>query len=334
MLYEQGLCTFLWFQYTYKSATGFFELMVKCTKAVHIGLLCEEDINECASNPCLNEAVCADGTNAYQCTCAEGFTGTHCETEINECLSNPCLNKATCEDQIGGFRCKCPSGFIGVLCEKNINECLKQSSGFNLDFEVSGIYGYVMLDGVLPPLSEITCAFWMKSTDTTNYGTPISYAVENGSDNAFLLTDYNGWVLYVNGKESITDCPSVNDGNWHHIAVTWTSTDGSWRVYIDGKLSDGGRGLSVGTEIPGGGALVLGQEQDQRGEGFNPAESFVGSISQLNIWDYVLSLQQVKSLAVSCPEELRKGNVLAWPDFLPGVVGRVKIDPKSMFCAG
>lgn len=43
----------------------------------------------------------------------------------------------------------------------------------------------------------------------------------------------------------------------------------------------------------GGGALVLGQDQDQRGEGFNPVESFVGSLSQLNIWDYVLSPQQV-----------------------------------------
>lgn len=67
-----------------------------------------------------------------------------------------------------------------------------QSSGFNLDFEVSGIYGYVMLDGVLPSLWAVTCTFWMKSNDTNNYGTPISYALENGSDNTFLLTDYNG----------------------------------------------------------------------------------------------------------------------------------------------
>lgn len=67
------------------------------------------------------------------------------------------------------------------------------SSAFNLDFEVSGIHGYVMMDGVMPSLTEITCTFWMKSSDTTNYGTPISYAVE-GSDNAFLLIDYNGSV--------------------------------------------------------------------------------------------------------------------------------------------
>ena len=68
----------------------------------------------------------------------------------------------------------------------------EQSAGFNLDFEVSGIYGYIMLDGVLPTLHAVTCTFWMKSSDDINYGTPISYALENGSDNTFLLTDYNG----------------------------------------------------------------------------------------------------------------------------------------------
>lgn len=62
---------------------------------------------------------------------------------------------------------------------------------FDLEFEVSGIHGYVMMDGHMPSLTQITCTFWMRSSDTVNYGTPISYAVE-GSDNAFLLIDYNG----------------------------------------------------------------------------------------------------------------------------------------------
>lgn len=61
-----------------------------------------------------------------------------------------------------------------------------------MDFDVSGIYDYVMLDGVLPSLHAVTCAFWMNSSDAIKYGTPISYALENGSDNTFLLTDYNG----------------------------------------------------------------------------------------------------------------------------------------------
>ncbi|XP_042551824.1 sushi, von Willebrand factor type A, EGF and pentraxin domain-containing protein 1 [Dipodomys spectabilis] len=292
-----------------------------------LGTRCEKNINECLSQPCQNGATCKDGANSFRCQCAPGFTGPHCELNINECQSNPCRNQATCVDKLNSYSCKCLPGFSGSRCET------EQSTAFNMDFEVSGIYEYVILDGVLPALQEVTCAFWMKSSDSINYGTPISYAIEDDNANTFLLTDYNGWVLYVNGKERITNCPPVNDGSWHHIAVTWTSSGGAWKVYIDGKLSDSGSGLSVGTAIPGGGALVLGQEQDKKGEGFNPAESFVGSISQLNLWDYVLSPQQVKLLATSCSEELSRGNVLAWPDFLRGVIGKVKTSSKSIFCS-
>ncbi|XP_069375236.1 sushi, von Willebrand factor type A, EGF and pentraxin domain-containing protein 1 isoform X3 [Paralichthys olivaceus] len=330
------------------------------------GSRCELEINECLSNPCLNGAVCEDMTGGYTCNCAVGFSGDSCEVNIDECYSAPCLNGGSCLDAVNNFRCQCVEGYRGRLCEVDVNECVpnpcvngascldglgsftcsclpgfngtrcetEMSSAFNLDFEVSGIHGYVMMDSVMPALTEITCTFWMKSSDTTNYGTPVSYAVE-GSDNAFLLIDYNGWVLYVNGKERITDCPAVNTGHWYHIGVSWRSWDGDWRIYINGKPSDGGKGLSVGTTIPGGGALVLGQDQDQRGEGFNPVESFVGSLSQLNIWDRVLTQQQIKVLASSCPAShvTHRGNVLAWPDFLNGVVGRVKVNSNSIFCA-
>uniref|UniRef100_A0A7N6B1L6 Sushi, von Willebrand factor type A, EGF and pentraxin domain containing 1 n=1 Tax=Anabas testudineus TaxID=64144 RepID=A0A7N6B1L6_ANATE len=351
---NEGVCVDEVNKFTCSCASGF------------TGPRCEMEINECLSNPCLNGGVCEDLTGGYTCNCAVGFSGDHCEVNIDECYSTPCLNGGSCLDAINNFRCQCVEGYRGRLCEVDVDECdpnpcvngascldglgsytcrclpgfngtrceTEMSSAFNLDFEVSGIHGYVMMDGVMPALTEITCTFWMRSSDTTNYGTPVSYAVE-GSDNAFLLIDYNGWVLYVNGKERITDCPAVNTGHWYHIGVSWRSWDGDWRIYINGKPSDGGKGLSVGTTIPGGGALVLGQDQDQRGEGFNPVESFVGSISQLNIWDRVLTPQQVKVLASSCPAShvTHRGNVLAWPDFLNGAIGRVKVNLSSIFCA-
>ena len=38
------------------------------------------DINECHSDPCMNEGTCQDGVFQYTCSCADGYTGTHCET--------------------------------------------------------------------------------------------------------------------------------------------------------------------------------------------------------------------------------------------------------------
>ena len=37
------------------------------------------DIDECASNPCDNGAMCINLQNQYTCTCTGGWQGTHCE---------------------------------------------------------------------------------------------------------------------------------------------------------------------------------------------------------------------------------------------------------------
>ena len=100
---------------------------------------CGIDVNECASNPCDNDAVCTDSTNdevsvhAYRCTCAAGFangvcdygflaefaqecavleSGDHpadpilsgnCDMDVNECISNPCQNGAVCTHSAHGL---------------------------------------------------------------------------------------------------------------------------------------------------------------------------------------------------------------------------------------
>lgn len=83
----------------------------------YTGSSCNMDIQECASNPCLNNGVCSEPfLNMYICSCQLGYTGIHCEIPIRVCDSQPCLNGGICT-QFGpySFQCSCPNGFIGKL---------------------------------------------------------------------------------------------------------------------------------------------------------------------------------------------------------------------------
>ncbi|XP_067654361.1 fibropellin-1-like [Haliotis asinina] len=101
--------------YTCDSITG--------DKICLTGVVCEAEINECASNPCLNDGSCQDASAGFLCICLPGFTGRLCESDIKECISNPCLNEGTCEEGVNGYNCTCMQGWTGSRCEFNIDEC-------------------------------------------------------------------------------------------------------------------------------------------------------------------------------------------------------------------
>ncbi|XP_067661184.1 uncharacterized protein [Haliotis asinina] len=88
------------------------------------GSLCEIDIDECWNSPCQNNATCHDGVNGFYCECLMGFNGTLCETNIDECASLPCQNNASCRDDVNGFICDCRAGFTGDMCQEDVDECL------------------------------------------------------------------------------------------------------------------------------------------------------------------------------------------------------------------
>ncbi|XP_020615254.1 fibropellin-3-like [Orbicella faveolata] len=91
----------------------------------------ELDINECASNPCLNDGTCTDRVNGFTCSCVPGFSGNRCETDIDECASSPCLNSGTCTDHVARYSCNCKRGFLGTNCEVDplsITVCESQSA--------------------------------------------------------------------------------------------------------------------------------------------------------------------------------------------------------------
>ena len=95
------------------------------------GKNCENEMNECNSRPCKNNATCIDLLSGYECKCKKGFRGTDCELKI-DCQSQPCQNGGKCADGIDTYKCTCPlhketksPAWEGDNCEKDVNECLK-----------------------------------------------------------------------------------------------------------------------------------------------------------------------------------------------------------------
>ena len=77
---------------------------------------CSTDIDECSSNPCLNNGNCTDGINSFSCECGEGYTGVNCSVSMEQC-DILCQNGGTCILDEGIPTCQCTRGFTGNLCQ-------------------------------------------------------------------------------------------------------------------------------------------------------------------------------------------------------------------------
>ncbi|XP_074620011.1 sushi, von Willebrand factor type A, EGF and pentraxin domain-containing protein 1-like [Acropora palmata] len=329
------------------------------------GTFCELKFDKCTTNPCQNNGVCIDGSPTYACLCQPGYSGANCQINIDDCaaVAEPCKNGGTCVDGIQSYSCQCPTGYTGASCENAIDRCVGQpcrnggkcvntptgynchckpgysgcrctqvlSSDYDLSFQLRAIKSYARVKKIIPDLRAFTIAFWMRTKDN-KAGTVISYSTQMESivqDNAIVLQDYASFVLSVNNKTVFTGL-TVNDGQWHHVAVTWESTNGAWVAYKDGLKTMSSSAFQKGQVIAGSGFMILAQEQDTLGGGFNTEENFVGDVSQMNVFDYVLSANDVYNLAYSC--DYVQGNVAAWSDFRERLFGEYHVTDKSYVC--
>ncbi|XP_033211055.1 sushi, von Willebrand factor type A, EGF and pentraxin domain-containing protein 1-like isoform X2 [Belonocnema kinseyi] len=279
--------------------------------------------------PCHPNSICVNiqqpqvTTISYRCECPDGYTGKDCTTRIDYCKNLPCKNGGTCVNGLLNFSCKCLQTFTGLYCETEL------SSNYIMHFKKSGTTDYVKMTSSEKDILELSVCLWLQSLDKFNYGTVLSYANQI-HDNAFTLTDYNGFVLYINGEKTITDI-TANDGYWHFLCVTWESQFGTWNVYVDGSLKDNGTLLSNRTAIKGNGILIVGQEQDKFGGDFSESESFIGKITLLNIWNSVLDSKTIQTFSSLCENYF--GSLFAWVQMQENVHGNIEI-LESPFCQG
>lgn len=159
----------------------------------------------------------------------------------------------------------------------NINERLQRSGAVNF------------------PTTAISVSLWVKSTNITNAAGMFTYHTSVGSNsNDFLVYLPFGMEPHVNGA-SFASGVSVATGQWRHVVQTWTSATGATKLYVDGALV-ADQPLAPGTSIPGGGCIVLGQEQDTLCGGFDASQAFDGQLDEVGLWNRVLTATEVAAL--------------------------------------
>jgi len=139
----------------------------------------------------------------------------------------------------------------------------------------------------------LSVGLWVR-TRATSGATPVSYATALES-NAFVLHAPGNLQVFINGAH-VTTGVALNDGSWHHLAVTWRAADGELRVYKDGVATWAGH-LSARRGLEAGGSLVLGQDQDCLAGCFERSQAFDGALDELVVFPEVLSASMIKALA-------------------------------------
>ena len=107
------------------------------------------------------------------------------------------------------------------------------------------------------------------------------------------------------------------------MCVSWENVAGSWKLYKNGAVAAQGNALKTGHVIKSGGSLTLAREQDTLGGGFVVSQSFIGMLTNVNVWDHVLSPAEIERMSKSCLSG--EGNVYKWSDFIHGLKGETRV---------
>ncbi|XP_019747691.1 C-reactive protein-like [Hippocampus comes] len=177
-------------------------------------------------------------------------------------------------------------------------------------------------------LSALTVCLRFKTALTRNYAL-FSLATPAISNDFLLFKNKEEGVVKVHVRDAGADfmALSVPPNAWHTVCTTWDSQDGTSQLWVDGKPTIK-RFIHSGQPISDKPSTVLGQDQDNYGGGFETSQSFVGMMSRVHMWDYVLSPKEIQRYEEdSC---FTPGNVFNWKALDYEVVGNILVEQEVM----
>uniref|UniRef100_A0A5F9D8W4 Pentraxin family member n=1 Tax=Oryctolagus cuniculus TaxID=9986 RepID=A0A5F9D8W4_RABIT len=163
-------------------------------------------------------------------------------------------------------------------------------------------------------LESFSACIWVKATDVLNKTILFSYGTKRNPYEIQLYLSHQSIVFVVGGEENkLVADTVVSLGRWTHLCSTWDSASGRVTLWVHGEQVATSVDVAAGHVVPEGGILQLGQEKNGCcvGGGFDETLSFSGRLTGFNIWDRVLSNEEIGESggAESCHI---RGNVVGW----------------------
>ncbi|XP_040203160.1 C-reactive protein-like [Rana temporaria] len=198
-------------------------------------------------------------------------------------------------------------------------------------FPIEGSADHVILKPTITkPLQKVSVCLNSYSDLSRPYSLFSLATTESKNAFVFFSNSPNLYSVTVNVQQVNirTDSDSLN---WRHICVTWDSDTGVVQLWVNGKLYPR-KVLSKGFSIDGETSIVLGQTHNNNNYGgkFASSMSFVGEISDVHMWDFVLTPRDIQKVISGD----RYGNVISWKSLVYEMKGEVLLQPKLQCKSG
>ncbi len=148
------------------------------------------------------------------------------------------------------------------------------------------------------PKREFTVALWVKDERGDGRGSLFNFKTAGWNKRIVSITGMGDLAVHI-GDTFIKTGIRLGDGQWHHLAVSWTRRNGLLRVYKDGTLAFVAQDVNRAQDLESSGALALGVEPNKWNIDWGYA--FGGLLDEVQVFNRMLSDAEIAAMAAQSP---------------------------------